>query len=79
MKQHNKLKVLLCLSLSVLMASGAPLTAFASAGEDPGTVEDSEKTFPDPDSFSYDDVEVNFATGIQYSPSVSVTGESVRR
>ncbi len=67
MKHHNMLKALLCVSLSVLTASGAPLTAFASAGEDPGKVEDSQKTFPDPDSFSYDDVEVNFAKGIQYT------------
>ena len=41
--------------------------AYASAGEDPGTVEDSEKVFPDPSTFDYDDVEVNFAKGLQYT------------
>ena len=44
-----------------------PLTAFATAGEDPGTVDDADKTFPDPDSFSYDDVEVDFAKALQYT------------
>lgn len=37
----------------------------ASAGEDPPPITD--QTFPDPDSFSYDDVEVNFAKALQYS------------
>jgi len=45
------------------------MQAFATAGEDPGTVDDADKTFPDPDSFSYDDVTVDFARGIQYTLS----------
>ena len=61
------LKSGLCVCLSALMLGTCTLPAFASAGEDPGTVEDSEKKFPDPSSFSYDDVEVNFAKGLQYT------------
>ena len=61
------LKSGLCVCLSALMLGTCTLPAFASAGEDPGTVEDSEKKFPDPSSFSYDDVEINFAKGLQYT------------
>lgn len=61
------LKSGLCVCLSALMLGTCTLPAFASAGEDPGKVEDSEKKFPDPSSFSYDDVEVNFAKGLQYT------------
>ena len=61
------LKSGLCVCLSAMMLGTCTLPAFASAGEDPGTVEDSEKKFPDPSSFSYDDVEVNFAKGLQYT------------
>ncbi|MBQ8923088.1 MAG: glycoside hydrolase family 9 protein [Oscillospiraceae bacterium] len=57
----------LCICLSVLMTGGMMMQAAASAGEDPGEVQESEKVFPDPDSFSYDDVEVNFAKGLQYT------------
>ncbi|MCQ2417604.1 MAG: glycoside hydrolase family 9 protein [Oscillospiraceae bacterium] len=68
MKQKKSiLKAGLCVCLSALVTSTSMFTAFATAGEDPGTVDDSEKVFPDPDSFSYDDVEVNFAKGMQYT------------
>ncbi|MBQ8921839.1 MAG: glycoside hydrolase family 9 protein [Oscillospiraceae bacterium] len=43
------------------------MQAAADAGEDPGKVDDKDKVFPDPASFSYDDVEVNFAKALQYS------------
>lgn len=66
-KLKKTLKAGLCVCLAALMCTGLPLTAFADAGPDPGTVDDSDKKFPDPDSFSYDDVEVNFAKGLQYS------------
>lgn len=61
------LKSGLCICLSALMLGTCALPAYASAGEDPGTVEDADKSFPDPKSFSYDDVEVNFAKGLQYT------------
>ncbi|MCR5305220.1 MAG: glycoside hydrolase family 9 protein [Oscillospiraceae bacterium] len=61
------LKALLCITLSLTMSGVNAIQAGASAGEDPGTVEDKDKTFPDPDSFSYDNVEVNFAKGMQYT------------
>ena len=57
----------LTLCLAVAMAGSSALSAFAVAGEDPGKVEDKDKTFPDPSTFSYDDVEVNFAKGLQYT------------
>lgn len=66
-KLKRTLKAGLCLSLAAIMCTSLPITAFASAGEDPGTVDDADKSFPDPDSFSYDDVEVNFAKGLQYA------------
>lgn len=40
---------------------------FADAGEKPPEVTEEERVFPDPDSFSYDDVEINFAKALQYS------------
>ena len=55
------------LSVSVLCSSA--FTAFnvsADAGEKPPEVTDEERVFPDPDSFSYDDVEINFAKALQY-------------
>lgn len=61
------LKSGLCVCLSAMMLGACTLPAFASAGEDPGTVDDADKKFPDPDSFSYDDVEVDFAKGLQYT------------
>lgn len=67
MKHRSKLlKAALCVCLSAMMSCTAILSAFATAGEDPGTVDDKDKIFPDPDSFSYDDVEVDFARGLQY-------------
>ena len=55
------------LSVSVLCSSA--FTAFnvsADAGEKPPEVTEEERVFPDPDSFSYDDVEINFAKALQY-------------
>ena len=68
MKHKSKLlKAGICIGLSALMSCTAMMSAFATAGEDPGTVDDKDKTFPDPSTFSYDDVEVNFAKGLQYT------------
>ena len=67
MRKKQWLKALLCVSLSVLMAGTSAIQAGATAGEDPGTVDDKDKTFPDPSSFSYDDVDVDFARGLQYT------------
>lgn len=67
LRKKHLLKALLCVSLSVMMTGLSAIPAGASAGEDPGTVDDKDKKFPDPDSFSYDDVEVNFAKGLQYT------------
>lgn len=66
-KAKRTLKAGLCVALAAMMCASVPMTAFATAGEDPGTVDDADKSFPDPDSFSYDDVEVNFAKALQYS------------
>ncbi|MBQ9981445.1 MAG: glycoside hydrolase family 9 protein [Oscillospiraceae bacterium] len=52
------------MSLS-LAASATVVNVSADAGEPPPPVTD--QTYPDPDSFSYDDVEVNFAKALQYS------------
>ena len=60
MRKKHLLKAMLCVTLSVLMSGLSMVHAGATAGEDPGTVDDKDKTFPDPGSFSYDDVEVNF-------------------
>jgi len=63
MKKFNRILALL---LSFSMTAGAAVQSVgASAGEDPPPITD--QTFPDPDSFSYDDVEVNFAKALQYS------------
>ena len=68
MKQKGRfLKAALCVCLCAVMAGTGVIQAGATAGEDPGTVDDSEKTFPDPDSFSYDNVDVDFARGLQYT------------
>ncbi len=67
-RTFRTLKAGLCVGLAAMLCiGGTPMTAFATAGEDPGTVDDADKKFPDPDSFSYDDVDVNFARGLQYS------------
>lgn len=39
----------------------------AETGEEPPPITEEEYGFPDPNSFSYDDVEVNFAKALQYS------------
>ena len=67
--RHSKrwLRACSCVLAAVTMAGSCMLNAAATAGEDPGKVEDSEKVFPDPDSFDYNDVEVNFAKGLQYT------------
>ena len=68
MKLRSKLlRAGISVSLAVMMSGMSIISAFAAAGEDPGTVDDKDKTFPDPSSFSYDDVEVNFAKALQYS------------
>jgi len=68
MNQKNKLlKAGFSVCLSALMSGVCVLSAFAAAGEDPGTVDEKDKKFPDASSFSYDDVEVNFAKALQYS------------
>ncbi|MCI6580959.1 MAG: glycoside hydrolase family 9 protein [Oscillospiraceae bacterium] len=62
----KKINRFLAAFLSLSMAFGfAAQPVGASAGEDPPPITD--QTFPDPDSFSYDDVEVNFAKALQYS------------
>ena len=69
---HNRkvLRSVCCLCLALTMTTGsAALQAFATAGEDPGPVDEKEKTFPDPSTFSYDDVTVDFARGMQYTLS----------
>ena len=68
MKQSKKwVRRGLCICLSAMMSGAMMLSAAADAGEDPGKVDDKDKVFPDPASFSYDDVEVNFAKALQYS------------
>ncbi len=69
MKNKKWFRAGLCVCLSVLMTGACMTQAWAAAGEDPGPVDESERTFPDPKSFSYDDVEVNFAKGMQYTLS----------
>lgn len=64
---HKLFQSALGLTLAAAMTASAALPAFADAGEKPPEVTDSERVFPDPDSFSYDDVEVNFAKALQYS------------
>ena len=68
MKQ-TKLKRLLASLLSISMVgsfAGSGVYVSADAGEKPPEVTPDEMVFPDPDSFSYDDVEVNFAKALQY-------------
>ena len=68
MKQ-TKLKRLLASLLSISMVgsfAGTGISVSADAGEAPPSVTPDEMVFPDPDSFSYDDVEVNFAKALQY-------------
>lgn len=49
------------------MTAGAAVQSVgATAGEKPPEIFEDEIVFPDPDSFSYDDVEVNFAKALQY-------------
>ncbi len=68
MKLNSKLlRAGISVSLAVMMSGMSIISAFAAAGEDPGKVDDKDKNFPDPSSFSYDDVEVNFAKALQYS------------
>lgn len=52
-------------SAAMLLTCTAALPAMAAAGEDPGTVADDEKTFPDPDTL--EPVEVNYAKALQLS------------
>ena len=68
MKLRSKLlRAGLSVCLAATMSGMSIISAFAAAGEDPGTVDDKDKNFPDPSSFSYDDVEINFAKALQYS------------
>lgn len=53
-------------SLAVLGNILATGFVSADAGEKPPEIFEDEIKFPDPDSFSYDDVEVNFAKALQY-------------
>ncbi|MDO5558140.1 MAG: glycoside hydrolase family 9 protein [Oscillospiraceae bacterium] len=60
-------KRLLAILMSVSMTAGAAVQSVgATAGEKPPEIFEDEIVFPDPDSFSYDDVEVNFAKALQY-------------
>ncbi|MDO5560015.1 MAG: glycoside hydrolase family 9 protein [Oscillospiraceae bacterium] len=68
MSKKINLRKILAVSLSLLMAQSAlVLNASADAGEAPPPIKDGEQQFPDPSSFSYDDVEVDFAKALQYS------------
>ncbi len=52
---------------AVLFSNTAAVNfVFADAGEKPPEIYEDEIVYPDPDSFSYDDVEVNFAKALQY-------------
>ena len=67
--KRTKFKRLLASLLSISMAgsfAGTGISVSADAGEAPPSVTPDEMVFPDPDSFSYDDVEVNFAKALQY-------------
>ncbi len=69
MEKLKKLKKIVALALSVSIMSSVAvygLNVSADAGEPPPDVTPDEIVFPDPDSFSYDDVEINFAKGLQY-------------
>ena len=56
------------MAVSLIMLGNVTVCGFvgADAGEKPPEVTPDEKVFPDPDSFSYDDVDVNFAKALQY-------------
>ena len=69
MKRFKRIKRFTAAVLSVAMLSSSLISSFsvsADAGEPPPEITPDEIVFPDPDSFSYDDVEVNFAKGLQY-------------
>lgn len=67
MKSSKLWKHIVAGVLSISMMSNVTAhTAFADAGEKPPEIFEDEIKFPDPDSFSYDDVEVNFAKALQY-------------
>ncbi|MDO5560016.1 MAG: glycoside hydrolase family 9 protein [Oscillospiraceae bacterium] len=65
-KGHFKraLSLILCLGMTV---SSTVVSVSADAGEKPPEVLDSERVFPDPSTFSYDDVDINFAKALQYT------------
>ncbi|MEE5992300.1 MAG: glycoside hydrolase family 9 protein [Oscillospiraceae bacterium] len=66
MKKHFSSRLIALLASCAMLISGTGgFTAQADAGEDPGKVEDSEKTFPDPSTLS--PVDVNFAKALQLS------------
>ncbi len=70
MTKKEKFKRILASAVSLMMLGNITFCDYyvsADAGEKPDEVSDEDKTFPDPDSFSYDDVEVNFAKALQYS------------
>ena len=50
---------------AMLLSGASALPAMADAGEDPGTVSESEKVFPDPETLTPN--EVNFAKALQLS------------
>ena len=67
MKSSKLWKHIVAGVLSISMMSNVTAhIAFADAGEKPPEIFEDEIKFPDPDSFSYDDVEVNFAKALQY-------------
>lgn len=67
----KKVKRLFAILMGLSMAAGSAvqgtnINISADAGEKPPEIFEDEVVFPDPDSFSYDDVEVNFAKALQY-------------
>lgn len=67
-KLSKQILVAACsLCTAAAMAATTVMPVFADAGEKPPEVTEEERVFPDPDSFSYDDVEINFAKALQYS------------
>ena len=70
-KNMKKVKRLFAILMGLSMAAGSAvqgtnINISADAGEKPPEIFEDEVVFPDPDSFSYDDVEVNFAKALQY-------------
>ena len=62
----NSFKRIFAVFISMSMAAGIAVQSVgATAGEEPPPV--TNKDFPDPSTFSYDDVEVNFAKALQYT------------